>query len=145
MISFKQTKSINFDRIHDNIKRRAEDKLREELPLIVAEIKQRTSKGVDVDGKPFEKYSPRYAQYKKKLGLPSTPNLRLTGEMLTSIKTMLITENTKVIGIIEIVGAFAQKKSEWNQSGNLNPVRRFMGLDKTQIGRLKKTFKNFFK
>ena len=52
-------------------------------------ILQRTAKGKGLRGA-FFGYSASYKEYLKKIGAPSTVDLRLTGDMLGSIQTKLI-------------------------------------------------------
>lgn len=46
------------------------------------EIRKRTEKGSDVDGKSFKAYSPNYKAYRRKTGRSTKPNLVFTGRML---------------------------------------------------------------
>ena len=50
---------------------------------IISKIKDRTSKGLDKDGKPFKPYSQMYLKIKKSKDV----DLKMTGKMLNSIKS----------------------------------------------------------
>ncbi len=53
-------------------------------------ILEKTLRGLDYSGRRFEPYSKEYADRRRKKGLSTKPNLRVTGEMLDSIKAEVI-------------------------------------------------------
>ena len=67
------------DFVHDKIKNKIGN-------FLMTKIKQRTLKGNDVHGSPFEDYHPKYAMVRKKKGLPTDiVDLFFTGSMMSSM------------------------------------------------------------
>jgi hypothetical protein len=61
-------------------------------PLLVGEILNAVHEGVDVDGKPFEPYSPAWKAQLAAMGEGLEVDLRLTGGLLNSIKVLRVEE-----------------------------------------------------
>jgi len=92
-------------------------------------IRDRTSKGNDVNNTPFQKYSDAYILYKKKeYGVGSKVNMRAKGTMIESVKPIkmgvgwhrvLVNDNNRAL-----IG--------WaHQTGGGNvPVRQWFGINK---------------
>ena len=64
--------------------RTADKKFFSEIGMFIAHrIKERTvEQGKDADGSAFKPYSPRYKLFRESLGLPTKPDLFLTGTMM---------------------------------------------------------------
>lgn len=100
-------------------------------------IKERTSKGLDEDGKPFKPYSKRplnvynktykggYEEFKKSKG-SSNVDLKLTGKLLNSIKPKSIGTNSVSISVEGV--SYAEKVFE---------DRPIMNLTKQEIEMVK--------
>jgi len=61
--------------------------LRSAASAVTEKIVERTTKGIDVNGRPFPAYEPDYARWRQKRGLGTKPDYRLTGATLDSLKT----------------------------------------------------------
>lgn len=59
--------------------------MREVGDLAIRMIRTRTQAGKDVDDRPFQPYTPAYAERKGKEGLGTTPNLTVSGRMLNDM------------------------------------------------------------
>lgn len=65
----------------------------------IALIKLRTMRGVDMEGRPFEAYSPGYAVRKAKdLGYAGPPNLSVSGDMLNGLIIRAVDETSVTLG-----------------------------------------------
>jgi hypothetical protein len=52
---------------------------------LTTSIEMRTLAGKEIEGDPFEPYSPRYRLFRQRTGHPTTPNLKYTGGMLNAL------------------------------------------------------------
>ena len=96
--------------------------------LIIDRILQRTAEGKDFEGNQFARYNSNYREQRQELGLPTTPNLYLTGQMVSSIRLLRHAQGSITIGVTQ--GSNAALKARWQQGGNSNiPERNFMGID----------------
>jgi hypothetical protein len=68
----------------------------------IALIKEQVQAGTDIEGKPFKPYSPDYA--KKKGVAPSNVDLKVTGQMLSSIAQKATAENTTITPGVDYEG-----------------------------------------
>jgi hypothetical protein len=98
-------------------------------------IKDRTSKGISVEGKLFKPYSPRYMQWKTEHGHPSHPNLNLHGRMLGSMTTGY----RKQVGRIY----FARKEETYKAIKN-EKSRPFFNLNEKERKQVALEFENEF-
>ena len=117
-------KKINFRRVNRIIVDKRVDKLREEGLNIETGIINRTQSGKDVKRNAFKKYS---ASYQKKKG--GKVNLTATGAMLHAISSKNIKNGLRFY----FNASSETKKASWNQK-----LRKFFGVDKTQVKYLKK-------
>lgn len=60
--------------------------------LVPGKIKSQVNRGLDVDGKPFAPYTPRYARALSRASEDGKVDLRLTGGLLNSIATRSMRE-----------------------------------------------------
>ena len=96
--------------------------------LIIDRILQRTAEGKDFEGNQFARYNSNYREQRQELGLSTTPNLYLTGQMVSSIRLLRHAQGSITIGVTQ--GSNAALKARWQQGGNSNiPKRNFMGID----------------
>lgn len=101
--------------------------------IIVTGIKERTARGIDMDGKPFEPYSPSYS----KLTGKSLVNLKQTGKMLDSL-TAVKRENKLVFSCPGATNAQGKNYSEFIQEGTEKmPARPFMGMNPEDMRKIK--------
>ena len=117
-------KKINFRKVSNLIVDKRVDKIRAEGLNIETGIINRTQSGKDVKNKSFKKYS---AAYKKKKG--GKVNLTDTGAMLHAISSKKIKNGLRFY----FNASSETKKASWNQK-----LRKFFGVDKTQIKYIKK-------
>ena len=114
--------------------------LARELEFEKTDIKFRTERGRSVSGAAFPAYSKRYAAWKQGETGRTEIDLTLSGRMLKSLQTKAWRESpSKTIGKIFLT--FRQDVARKHQSGDGVPKRRFMGLSKEQIARLRKNIK----
>ena len=96
--------------------------------LIIDRVLQRTAAGQDIQGNRFARYNPNYREQRQEIGLPTSPNLYRTGQMLNSIQLLRHTRGSITIGVIR--GSAAAQKARWQQNGTSDiPSRNFMGID----------------
>jgi len=95
----------------------------------VAEIAIRTLSGTDVEGKPFEPYTPKYAEFRKKKGRTAgLPNLSFTGNMLAAMRARFEKRPGRLTGIIGFLDTKERKKALGNQEH-----RNWFGLPRQRI------------
>lgn len=110
---------------------------------IVEEVRARTKRGIDKNGKQFKSYS---KEYKDSLdfqlaGKSSSVNLTSTGDMLAELSVITIGDSSITIGYplghedagkVEgsVIGSYGQS------SGNPSKARDFIGLPKSIVDRL---------
>lgn len=92
--------------------------------LVVSEIKTRTRRGFDIQGRPFPRYSPRYARKKGK----TVVNLYDTGEMQGAIDAERIDLETRRI---YIRGEAMNRRASYHQEGK-RKRREWFGLTEEQ-------------
>lgn len=66
--------------------------------MAIRAIQERTRSGRDKDGRAFAPYSPAYAKRKAAEGLSSTVNLTVSGDMLSGLQIVHVTDTSVVIG-----------------------------------------------
>lgn len=90
------------------------------IKIIIDDIKDKSSKGIDTDGQPFKSYTPAYKKKRLKAGKQTDPpNLYWTGRMLNA----LIGERNGIITTI----------SDADDAGKVegvNAKRKFIGISK---------------
>lgn len=107
---------------------------------ILVEVRDRTSRGIDKNGKSFPKYSKEYDK-------SGTPNLELTGDMLAELDIVNITGSSIVIGYdtghpdagqVEgnTIGSYGQPKA------NSSKARDFIGLPTKRVNLIIEEIKN---
>lgn len=94
----------------------------------VVKIKQRTSEGVDVDGRAFKPYSQKYSFFRQQRGLPTAKvDLFFTGSMLNSL-----TYNANISGqevrIFFAPGTDRRGQSNPAKAFYLQQKRKFFGI-----------------
>ena len=104
----------------------------------IEEILRRTNSGKDVKGTPFTPYSKAYKQSDAftLFGKSSTPNLKLTGEMHSSI--VVIPSQGSTVKISIPGGEQEQKARRHNFGIDKMPRREFFGLTIEDQGRILK-------
>jgi hypothetical protein len=95
-------------------------------------IKQRTSKGIGVEGK-FKGYSPSYAKFRQEKGASLVPDLFLSGNMMGSMQVR--TKDTRYAEIY-FSNPEANKKAYWN-----NKTRPFFDLTSSEMETVIKAFR----
>lgn len=113
--------------------------------LVINQIVSRTSRGFDVDGKPFQDYGDRYAKYKSTIRSPFPVNLALFDEMLPAMKFRWIRSGGSVIITIYFEGNLQQVKAWVHDTGGLSgrrgarfnmPRRHFFGINPREMDAL---------
>jgi len=124
-----------------------EDFLNSTAPMeaTVKDVKERvldlTDRGLDYRGRSFEPYSDSYKKTRKKEGLGTKPNLRVTGEMLDGMKAEVINANhgtVKLTGRMALIGQF---HSQGGPRAGRPPKREFMDITDSGLAKIVK--KNF--
>jgi hypothetical protein len=92
----------------------------------IARIKTRTAEGRDVNGVPFEPYTPQYSKTRTKRGLSVTPvDLRSSGRMLDSMQPEVLSPNSFAVVISDAeADAYA---------GSINESRRFFDTSRDEL------------
>lgn len=101
----------------------------------VTQMKLRTQRGQDVDGRQFKDYTPEYKAYKQAKGRNvGVPDLLLTGAMQQAI-----TQTVKTVGSeIQAQVYFSSAKEGEKARGNIKEgKRKFFGFSQEQIKRIK--------
>ena len=115
---------------------------------IIREIKKRTAAGIDADGKAFKGYSKDYkdSQEFKAFGKSSGVNLKLSGDMLSSLTVKEVNFGSITIGFDdpeEEAKAHGNISGSYGQSfGNPSKARNFVGLSESALEEVKKPFLN---
>lgn len=124
-IEFKQNfKTEDFKKsVQDNLKTNLERGMAQAATQIVT----RTSKGFDVTGKEFQRYTKRYEKFKTDKGRNARPDLTFTGRMLAAIQTRVEKVGSSLIGRI----FFSSSREAVKASGN-QKRRNFFGLSEEQ-------------
>jgi hypothetical protein len=97
---------------------------------IIEEIQNRTAnQGIDAYGKAFDKYSKGYQAYKSRKNKLSLlrPDLTLSGHMLQSLISEVVSVRGKVIAKIFSSSNDGNKRIEWNMN-----IRKFFLISKSQ-------------
>lgn len=90
-------------------------------------IRERTKRGISLDGGRFERYTADYAEFRKRKGRSSKPNLLFSGNMLGSI----IVLKRRGYSVIK----FSRLSEALKAKGNQNK-RPFFGLNKDDKAKL---------
>lgn len=98
----------------------------------IARIQIRTKGGRDDEEKQFKRYSDQYLKYRTKKGRGAAVDLTFTGKMLTSIRSKVMKQGNKWLGII----GFASQLEANKALGNMDNGRKFFGFTKDFIKRL---------
>lgn len=108
-----------------NFNERARDVLAEE---IIFHVRQRTKNGLDIDNKPFIRYSKAYKESNEftATGKSSSVDLTLTDDMLSSMVV-----KSSGVGFIRIgmSDTFANDKAAWNKQDG----RAFLGISSKDL------------
>lgn len=100
---------------------------------VIEYIRQRTEEGRDINGAPFAPYSKSYInslEFEIAGKSPYEVNLRLTGDMMESIK--LITHSTGSVTIGFEPGE-ENDKAAWAAASDNGPSRRFLGVMEDEL------------
>lgn len=98
----------------------------------IARIQIRTKGGRDEGENNFKPYTAQYAKWKKGKGRNASVDLTFTGKMLTSIRSKVVKQGNKWLGII----GFASQLEANKALGNIDNGRSFFGFTKDFIKRL---------
>lgn len=102
-------------------------------------IRTRTQSGQSVDGKPFSKYSRKWARVRKQAGLQTAyVDLTYTGDMFKAMKASFTSDETSTTGVISFAGRDEAKKAMENEMLG----RYFFGLTNEQIEIIKTKIRN---
>jgi len=102
--------------------------------LVIDRILERTSKNISSDGNRFPNYSDAYAkslEFKIAGKSKNDPNLRLTGDMLDSLKIIETGKGFVTIGYDE--GTPENDKATWAERTDNGPARKFLGVQDTEL------------
>ena len=109
--------------------------------FIIAEIKLRTSKGKDADGKDFKPYSAQYVLFRSKKKAPvGKVDLFLTGSMMSSMTYKSTKKQTKVYFLD------TEDKSGSNnpqKASALNKNRKFFALSEEDLREIKEIIQDY--
>jgi len=113
------------------------DQVRHDIgTLAVAKIKLRTARGVDFMGNAFKPYGAKYAEKRKKKGLPTGKvDLNWTGNMMGALTYNLEGPDTVLIHFSDMMQA---KKAHGHNFRPDLKNRRFMGLNNGDVGQINK-------
>lgn len=106
---------------------------------IVEEILKRTNKGVDKDDKGFKSYSKTYRQsdiFKIYKGRKLKPDLKLTGEMQSSLNVVKTTATGVIISFIDQEDGSKARGHIVGDNPNKMPIRDFFGLPDEDIEKI---------
>lgn len=105
------------------------------------EVVTRTGRGLDYDGKPFARYSAKYARFKSDKGRNvSRPDLRLSGRMLQSIQHKVLIQGKKIVARIFPISNFEALKIR----GNMR-TREFFAISEKQKKDFRDRISNLFR
>lgn len=105
------------------------DMFEEIAVYVMAQIKDRTIKGEDVNGKTFKKYSASYVEQRKKKGYSISPvDLSFSGHMLSAMTSSASAKKAKIffMDTKDTNDVSAPDKAFWN-----NETREFFGLSES--------------
>lgn len=108
--------------------------------LINLRIKERTARGVDIDGKPFDPYTPAYRKKRTDEGhAGNTPNLFFTGSMFSALtydadKYQVI---SYFMNTVDKFGGRNPEKAFFNDE-----IRPFFGLNESDINEIEALVKD---
>ena len=115
--------------------------------FIIQEIFDRTQRGIDKNGEPFDSYTKQYIEsldFKNTGKSSSDINLTLTGDMLGGLELIKHSPGLITIGYSNL-GSFTAKKAEGNIRGTYGQkeeipgkARDFLGLPKSVLDRISK-------
>lgn len=95
-------------------------------------ILQRVQSGKEVNGNPFTRYSDNYKEFRQEKGLPTRPDLNVTGTMLGALQV----RRNYNRGYVELyfLGQEQNKKALWNDK--IRPFFDLSGQEKARINQL---------
>jgi len=99
--------------------------------FLMTSIKERTLKGYDVSGDAFEEYTPRYALFRHKKGLPTNlVDLFFTGSMMSSMTYSVDEDSVRIFfqPTKDKKGVSNPAKAYW-----LNQNREFFSLNPDEL------------
>lgn len=112
---------------------------KEALGVEKERIKTRTQSGQSVDGKPFSKYSRKWAKVRKQAGLQTAyVDLTYSGDMFKAMKASFTADEASITGVISFDGKDEAKKAIENEMLG----RSFFGLTDEQIEIIKNKLRN---
>lgn len=135
------TNAISFQQLHDvasRIESAFDQSSRESLLAILANrakerIVTRTQLGLDVDSQSFIAYTPRYATYRQRCGLPTRVDLTFTGSMLRSIRSSI---NAEASTVFLKFGSQAESKKAFYLQTRHGRERIFFSLSHEDVNEL---------
>jgi hypothetical protein len=105
-------------------------------------IEARTLRGIDVDGRPFEPYSPKnpgrnWKAYRERNGRQvAYVDLKFTGDMFEALKSVVKKSGFKFLATIFFDDRKQAQKAKGHHTGQLGPTtfepRKFFGLSQSQ-------------
>lgn len=96
---------------------------------VVQFIKERTDRGVDVNGNKFAGYSESYVNsldFKNAGKSKGEVNLRLTNEMMDTLDVVSVSSDEVWVGFEQ--GTAPNDKAAWAAAGDNGPSRKFLGI-----------------
>lgn len=95
-------------------------------------ILKRVQAGKEVNGNPFARYSDNYREFRQEKGLPTRPDLNVTGTMLGALQVT----KTYNKGYVDLyfLGQEQNKKALWNDK--IRPFFDLSGQEKARINQL---------
>jgi hypothetical protein len=106
--------------------------------LVEQNILQRTANGEDVEGGQFKPYSEAYLKKRKSLGLPTTPDLFFSGDMLSAMTFTAKEDEVRLFFLPtqDKEGVSNPAKAFWNDQ-----TRRFFALSAEDINEINRMFR----
>ena len=94
-------------------------------------VRDRTAKGLDAREKPFQEYSASHRKARARLGLGGTPDLRLSGRMLSGLRAHVRGRGNQRHAALRFNSARDTRVAGYHNEGRgKNPVREFLGFYK---------------
>jgi hypothetical protein len=98
----------------------------------ITRIRERTAKGIDVNGSPFKPYTKRYAKFRVKKGRnPSPVDLTMSGRLLNSMQVEVRGPDEFAITVQDVEAATYGKAH--NEGNGRVPRRRFVDTSPQEL------------
>lgn len=136
--------TINFNKFRRQISR-IKDRIRSAIPKAlnrsgektVQTIVDRTSRGVSATGGRFKRYTKQYADYRKKQGRSTKPDLNFSGRMLSNL-------GVERAGPNKVKVAFSRRQEQQKARG-VGKKRPFIGVRPQEVKFIADAFERQFK